>query len=138
MGLTAFVTLGLYLAVKVDYNLIFFVLAETFLIVAYDLELFGGIFHNANSLGISWGLVFLGGYYLQHQFLSPILLIVFFLVCLCSMQGIDLYERGKSFGKDHNPTDPQAKSAWKTLRMGILAVDIVTLLLVTWRFWPLP
>jgi len=136
IGLLAFVTIGLYLTVKVTYNYIFFVIAESFFIVAYDLELFKGIFHNANTLGTSWGLVFLGGYYLQDQVLSPLMLIVSLMVCICSMQGINLYERGKSFGKDCSYADPEAKFAWDTLRIGILTVDAITLILAIYRFWP--
>jgi 4-hydroxybenzoate polyprenyltransferase len=136
VGLLAFVAIGLYLAMKVSYNYVFFVIAESFFIVAYDLELFKGIFHNASTLGASWGLVFLGGYYLQDQVLSPLLLIVFSMVCICSMQGISLYERGKSFGKDYSHADPGAKFAWETLRIGILTVDVVTLILAAYKFWP--
>ena len=134
IGLSAFVTIGLYLTMKVTYNFIFFVIAESFFIIAYDLELFGGIFHNANSLGISWGLVFFGGYYLQDQVLSPLGLIVSLMVCACCTQGVGLYERGKSFGKDRSSADPDAKVAWKTLRMSILTMDAITLIIVAYRF----
>jgi 4-hydroxybenzoate polyprenyltransferase len=123
------------LATKVACNFIFFVIIESFIIVAYDLELFGGIFHNANSLGTSWGLVFLAGYYLQDQDLSALILAISFMVYLCSMQGIELYEKGKSYGRDRNHQDANAKLAWKTLRMGILAVDGITLVLVTYRLF---
>jgi len=138
IALSAFVMIGLYFVIQVNFNFIFFVIAESFFIIAYDLELFGGIFHNAKILGISWGLVFLGGYYLQEQALSPIMVVVFLLVCVCSMQGIMLYEKGKSYGKDRSHVDPEAKFAWETLRRGILTVDAVTVVLVAYRFWPFP
>jgi hypothetical protein len=135
-SLLAFVAIGLYLSMQVSLIFVSFVIAESFIILAYDLELFGGAFHNAATLGISWGLVFLGGYYLQDTTFSPMMLLVTGLICVCSMQGIELYEKGKSFGKDGIYTDPQARSAWETLMIGILTVDAVTVVFVAYRFWP--
>jgi len=134
-GLSAFVVIGLYLTMKVTYNFIFFVIAETFFIIAYDLEIFDGIFHNPNSLGISWGLVFLGGYYLQDQALPPLVVITFLIICICAIQGIGLYERGKSFGKDRSLADPEAKAAWQTLQIVVLASNAIALTIVIYRFW---
>ncbi len=135
-SLLAFVAIGLYLSIEVSLIFVSFVIAESFVILAYNLELFGGVFHNATTLGISWGLVFLGGYYLQDTTFSPMMLLVTALICVCSMQGIELYERGKSFGKDGSYADPQAKSAWETLLIGILTVDAITVILVIYRFLP--
>jgi 4-hydroxybenzoate polyprenyltransferase len=132
-SLSAFIAIGLYLTISVAYSFVIFVIAESFIIVAYDLELFGGVFHNSETIGVSWALVFLAGYYLQDQTLSPLMLIVSLLVCLCSMQGIDLYEKGKSFGKDRNHADPEAKFSWKVLRAGIVSVNVSTVVLVVVR-----
>jgi hypothetical protein len=137
-ALSAFIAIGSYLALKVDWVFIFFVAVESFFIIAYDLEILGGIFHNANSLGISWGLVFLGGYYLQHQLLTPLVVVVSLGLCLCSMQGIVLYERGKRYGKDRQHADHDSKISWTTLRVGILSVNLVTLIMVAYRFSLLP
>ncbi len=132
-SLSAFIAIGLYLTMSVTYSFFIFVIAESFVILAYDLELFGGAFHNSETLGVSWALVFLGGYYLQDQTLSPLMLIVSLLVCLCSMQGIDLYEKGKSFGKDRNHADPEARFSWKLLKTGIISVNVSTIVLVVVR-----
>jgi len=137
-ALSAFIAIGSYLAFKVDWIFIFFVVVESFFIVAYDLEIMGGIFHNANTLGISWGLVFLGGYYLQHQLLSPLVVVVSLGLCLCSMQGITLYERGKRYGKDRYHTDHDSRISWITLRAGIFSVNLVTLIMIAYRFSLLP
>ena len=137
IGLVGFIAIGLYFTLQVDFSFLFFVIVESFLIVAYDLEIFGGVFHNVYALGASWGLVFLGGYYLQDLVLEPLVIVATLLICGCSIQGIELYETGKSFGKDRRFANSHAKFAWKTLNLGILTVNAIAVILVIYRFWPL-
>lgn len=65
-----------YLALTVSPYILAFAFLASFFIFAYNLELFGGRFHNAIWFGLSWGGVStLGGYYVQATTLdiSPIL-----------------------------------------------------------------
>jgi hypothetical protein len=71
VGTIGAVGVALYLALLVDLYVLVFAVAAAFLILAYNLELFKGKFHNEICFGMSWGgLSCLGSFYVQAETLS--------------------------------------------------------------------
>lgn len=54
-GLACAVGLGVYGAATVTFNLVWFIVCGAFLVCAYNLELFGGRFHNDLWFALAWG-----------------------------------------------------------------------------------
>ncbi len=66
IGISAAALVGIYLAAFVSQYIMILAALACFFIFAYNLELFGGRFHNAAWFGISWGgLSTFGGYFVQ-------------------------------------------------------------------------
>ena len=62
--------IGFYYAFALSFAFLAFVIIETFFAFAYNLEWFGGRFHDDLWFSVSWaGLPFLAGYYLQALYL---------------------------------------------------------------------
>ncbi len=63
--------IGIYLTLIVGWLLLLILGAVLFFILAYNMELFGGKFHNAVAFSLSWGgLTCIGSYYVQVGSLS--------------------------------------------------------------------
>jgi hypothetical protein len=72
LSLAGAIALGVLGAVTVSLTLIPFVLAGAFIVLAYNLELFGGRFHNAFWLAAAWGAFpVLTGYWVNALALRP-------------------------------------------------------------------
>jgi len=101
-GLLAGVGVGVYLASITTWWFLLFVAAETFLGIAYNVELFGGALHDFDkptgmaNFAISWGfLPFLGGYFIMAQSLSIGILVFGLGLALDSARLLLMFEAGK-------------------------------------------
>ena len=66
LGITSAGIVAIYLAMRVSVYIMILAALTSFFIFAYNLELFGGRFHNAAWFGVSWGgSSTLAGYYVQ-------------------------------------------------------------------------
>jgi hypothetical protein len=126
--------IGLYLTLKVAWFFWIFSLIWSFFAIAYDLELFNGLFHNTPSLAISWGFVCLGSYYLQSLTITPQIIIISLVNGGIAGYGRELYEVAKPFGKDNDPfSSSESRVAWTLLHRQILIVNIIALTMLTYR-----
>jgi hypothetical protein len=77
LGIFSAGLVGIYLAISVSPYILILSALACFFIFAYNLELFGGKFHNAAWFGLSWGgLSTFGGYYVQATALTISSLII--------------------------------------------------------------
>lgn len=127
IGLTslfASVAIGMYLALSITMWFLPFVSIWVFVALAYDLELFGGRFHNSGSLAVCWGSVCLGSYLIQSLTVSLPILVASFLVGCIAGHGRGLYEVAKPFSKDKSPVaHGTSRLSWLLLNALILFVD---------------
>jgi hypothetical protein len=134
LALSASSLIGLYLSLHVSFWFAFFTIVWDFFAIAYDLELFNGLFHNTPSLALSWGSVTLGSYYLHHLRINTQILIVSIITSYIAGFGRNLYEVAKPFSKDK---DPNARAvnrvAWGLLKRQILFINVLALTMVTYR-----
>jgi hypothetical protein len=71
IGLSGATLVAVYLTLTVSFLIPIFAALAAFFILAYNLELWGGRFHNAGWFGLSWGgLTTFGGYFVQTATLS--------------------------------------------------------------------
>jgi hypothetical protein len=101
-GLAAGVGVGVYLASITTWWFLLFVGAETFLGIAYNVELFGGALHDFDrptgmaNFAVSWGfLPFLGGFFIMSQSLSIGILVFGVGLALDAARLILMFEAGK-------------------------------------------
>jgi hypothetical protein len=86
VGLVGGAFVAIYLAILVSLYILFLAGLACFFILAYNLELFGGRFHNAAWFGVSWGgLSTYGGYFVQDPNLSLSPLVVSAMASLFSV-----------------------------------------------------
>jgi hypothetical protein len=72
LGLAGGVTLGIDAAVEVSAWMVAFVVVGAFLLIAYNLELFGGAFHSDLWFALAWGAFpALTGYFVQTATIRP-------------------------------------------------------------------
>ena len=77
VGIIGASAVGIYLAIVVSLYILILASLACFFIFAYNLQLFGGRFHNAACFGISWGgLSTFGGFFVQSQTLTVSSLLV--------------------------------------------------------------
>jgi len=131
-ALTLSLLIGLYLSLLTGIVFLIIVLIESFLVVSYNLELFKGLFHNYLSIAAGGSLAFLGGFYLQHQSLDMLTVIMAIMVGVCSFQGIHLYQVAKPTYRDGKRDILEAIYADRSLRFSILFIDLlaVTMLII--------
>jgi len=85
-GLAGAVAIGVAGAVVVSASLVPFVLAGGFLVVAYNLELFGGRFHSDRWFALAWGAFpAFTGYWVQALELRPAGVLVAAACCMLSL-----------------------------------------------------
>ncbi len=86
VGITGAILVGIYLTIFVSRYILLLLAIAGFFIFAYNLELFGGKFHNAAWFGLSWGgLSTFGGYFVQATALTPSSLTVSAMAALLSV-----------------------------------------------------
>ena len=133
-ALSASSIIGVYLMLTVAWWFWPFVLIWGLFAIAYDLELFGGRFHNTSSLAISWGSVCLGSYYLQSLAITSQILTLSFIVGYIAGYGRDLYEVAKPVCKDKSPSAHKAsRFSWTLLKASILFVDVYAVTILAHR-----
>jgi hypothetical protein len=126
--------IGLYLTLITASSFWIFNILWSFFAIVYDLELFNGYFHNTPSLALSWGSIYLGSNYLQSLKISPQILIISFIYGCVAGYGRELYEVGKAFGKDKNPSSSKtSRLAWTLLNRHILLLDIFAFAMLIYR-----
>ncbi len=86
MGIASAALVGVYLGIFVSQYILILAVLACFFILAYNLELFGGRFHNAAWFGISWGgLSTFSGYFVQSASLNISSLVVSAMASLFSV-----------------------------------------------------
>lgn len=144
VGIANAALVGIYLAAVVSPYIIILALVACFFIFAYNLELFGGRFHNAGWFGLSWGgLSTFGGFFVQSQSLNLSSLWVSAMASLVSINILYLTHkfRRSELHKELGSTIPEAdlreysrhtrRVAWTIARiecysMVLLAVGLIT------------
>lgn len=120
--LTAACIISLYLSYTYSWWIFVFALVGAFFVTAYNLEIWGGTFHNTHWFGISWGcLPLLGSYYLNslsvdHGWIPAIIMSIFayFIArheiwsygnCLCTKSNYctEFIDREKTMNDYHIP-----------------------------------
>lgn len=127
--------IGVYLAASVTPWFLPFTLLWVFIAAAYDLELFGGRFHNRASLAVCWSTVCLGSYLLQSLTVNLPILAMSLLVGCVAGRGRSLYEAAKPFSKDRNPNAHNlSRPSWVLLNVLIAFVDVYAAAMLAHRF----
>ena len=86
VGVSGASLVAVYLMLKVSFLIVIPASLAAFFVFAYNLELFGGRFHNAGWFGVSWGgLTTFGSYFVQATTLSLAPLIVSVMSSLVGM-----------------------------------------------------
>ena len=86
VGMSGATLVAIYLMLTVSFLIVIPAALAAFFIFAYNLELFGGRFHNAGWFGVSWGgLTTFGSYFVQSTTLSVTPLIVSVMSSLVGM-----------------------------------------------------
>jgi hypothetical protein len=125
--------IGIYLSLTVSSGYMIFSLIWSFFAVAYDLELFNGMFHNTISLAFCWGSVCLGGYYLQSLKITSQIMCISIISGLIAGKGRILYETSKAFHKDKDLSDSYGRAAWTLLKRQIIYIDFIALAMLLYR-----
>ena len=136
IGMTAFILsllIGVFLSMRTGIVFLVIILMNSFLIIAYNLELFRGLFHNYLSVGLGGSLAFLGGFYLQNQVLNIVAGIWAITIGVCSILGIHLYQVAKPAYRDGKQNLPEAVRADRSLKYGIFFVNLFAITLFILR-----
>ena len=125
--LTAGVSIGIYLSLKVSILLSIFIIPLIFFPIAYSLELWGDKFHNPIWFGVSWGaLTYLGSYFLQSLTVTLSSVLMASAIGIQSAYILILYEETK--------TDKTRELSWNVLKGTVLLWNIIALALLAMRF----
>lgn len=143
VGLVSAALVAIYLVVLVSIYILALSGLACFFILAYNLELFGGRFHNAAWFGVSWGgLSTYGGYFVQDPNLSLSPLIVSAMASLFSVGILYLTHKFRTaeFSKNMDKSIPvtnlrdytrQARQlAWSIVRIECYSMVILALGLI--------
>lgn len=85
-GISGGAVVALYLTWTISLGIVILAAVAAFFILAYNLELFGGRFHNVGWFGVSWGgLTTFAGYYVQSPTIALEPLVVSFMASLLSV-----------------------------------------------------
>jgi 4-hydroxybenzoate polyprenyltransferase len=116
--------IGLYLTLQVGPWFIAFVAVWGFVTASYSLELFGGRFHSAASLGFVVASALLGASLVNDMTVTWAKLLVAVFGAMISGYGRQHYEFGKASGKDrmalHYP-----RRVWRWLMLEIVVINVV-------------
>jgi len=143
IGLVSAAVVAIYLALLVSTYILVLAGFACFFILAYNLEIFGGRFHNAAWFGVSWGgLSVYGGFFVQDPTLSLSPLLVSAMASLFSVGILYLTHKFRTaeFCKNMDKSVPLAelrvctrqarRLAWKVVRiecysMVLLAIGLI-------------
>lgn len=76
-GLAVSLITGVFLALTISPLLLLWIPPSAFVILAYNMELFGGRFHNATTFALGWGgIPTLGSFFLQNLTMSVVAILV--------------------------------------------------------------
>jgi hypothetical protein len=116
--------IGLYLTLQVGPWFIALVAVWGFVTASYSLELFGGRFHSADSLGFVVASALLGASLINDMTMTWSKLLVVVFGAMISRYGRQHYEFGKASGKDrmalHYP-----RRVWRWLMLEIVVINVV-------------
>ena len=135
-SLTAAYLIAAYYMVRFVPNLLFIALLEGFFVFAYNLEWFGGRYHNDGWFAFSWGfLPVLAGYMIQTNTLSVAVLPVALSMALFSLVEIKasrpykvLKQRGSSLGETDVSLMTQYEAILKSISLGVIMLGVGLLL----------
>ena len=116
--------IGLYLTLQVGPWFIAFVAAWGFVTASYSLELFGGRFHNAASLGFTVGSALLGASLVNDTTVTLTKLLVAVFGAMISGYGRQHYEFGKASGRDRIGLQ-YPRRIWRWLMLEIVIINAV-------------
>jgi hypothetical protein len=93
-GISGGALVAIYLSWTVSIGIGILAIVAAFFILAYNLELFGGRFHNVGWFGVSWGgLTTFAGYYVQSPTIALQPVIVSFMATLIAVSIVLLTHR---------------------------------------------
>jgi len=143
VGLVGAALVAIYLAILVSIYILVLAGLACFFILAYNLELFGGRFHNAAWFGISWGgLSTYGGYFVQDPNFSLSSLLVSAMASLFSVGILYLTHKFRTveFSKNMDKSSPLTdlrvytrearRLAWSIVRIECISMVLLALGLI--------
>lgn len=157
VGLVGFVGIGVYLAATYSWWILLFLAFGAFTILAYNLEVSRGAFHNALWYGLGWGFgPVVGSYYLHALTIPPISVLL--LGAFAAVLGVGhLWKYGdtkcahshtcRDFARDQGTTlchgqrcanrlvmpRPASRLQWRLIDLEFAFVLILTAALLSWR-----
>jgi hypothetical protein len=123
-SLAASSVIGLYLTLQVGFWFIAFVVVWGFVTASYSLELFGGRFHNAASLGFVVASALLGASLVNDMTVTGVKLLVAVFGAMISGYGSQHYELGKASGRDRIALQ-HPRRVWRWLMLEIVIINVV-------------
>lgn len=148
-GVAASVFVGIYLAITVSPVLLAWIPPSGFVILAYNMELFNGRFHNATTFALGWGgIPTVGSFFLQTLTISIVAILVGAAVVVFSLAIWTLTHdlRGKIDTLQeiagNVPSDVMAirhsarRMIWKITRVLCYSITLFTIALSYFRFFP--
>ncbi|HEY6031376.1 MAG TPA: hypothetical protein VIU44_12470, partial [Gaiellaceae bacterium] len=122
-GLAGAAAIGVGAAVAWGYGLLGFVAAGVFLVLAYDLELFGGRFHTDAWFALAWGAFpALTGYFVEAQTIrAEAVLAAVFATALSVAQRV-LSTPAREARRSGGVTEPRLEAALRALTVAVTAL----------------
>ena len=122
-GLAGAAAIGVGAAVAWGYGLLGFVAAGVFLVLAYDLELFGGRFHTDAWFALAWGAFpALTGYFVEAQTIrAEAVLAAIFATALSVAQRV-LSTPAREARRSGGVTEPRLEAALRALTVAVTAL----------------
>lgn len=148
-GIAVSVLAGIYLTLTVSPILLVWIPPSAFVILAYNMELFKGRFHNANTFALGWGgIPPLGSFFLQTLTISVAAILVAAAIVVFSLaiwtlthdlrREIDALQEmaGKLDGDVVAIRRSARRRIWKITRVLCYSITLFTIALSYYRFFP--
>jgi len=148
-GVAASVLVGAYLALTINPILLAWIPPSAFVILAYNMELFKGRFHNATTFALGWGgIPTLGSFFLQTMTINlaatllaaPIVAFSFAIWTLTHSLRQQIEGLQEMAGKVDGDVTAIRRSArrmiWKITRILCYSITLFTIALTYYRFFP--
>ena len=128
-SVAAATAIGVYACIAWTWWLAPFVLAGAFIVVAYNLELFGGAFHSTLWFALAWGsLPALAAYVVQAETLRLEAVAAAVYAALLSYAQRVLSTPARAARREHGTTRPELETALMALAAASVAVAVAVLL----------
>lgn len=122
-SLAGAVAIGIGAAVAWGYGLLAFVAAGVFLVLAYDLELFGGRFHSDAWFALAWGAFpALTGYFVEAQTIRAEAVLAGVFATALSLAQRVLSTPAREARRSGGVTEPRLEAALRALTVAVTAL----------------